>query len=342
MYFKKNSLLLLLVFTGMLHTVFGQTSYPTKEIITSMNTPLIKPPYLKKGDTIAIIGTAGIIKDQASVLKAVKLAESWGLKVKLGKHLFENGNHFAGSDTERLKDFQEALDDKKIKAIWCGRGGYGTVRIIDKVDFSKFKKHPKWIIGFSDITVLHSHIHNLGFETLHSILSVSIGFPDDKNKESIDTFKKAIFGEPLKYTISQNNYNKAGSAKGQLVGGNLSILQSLLGSNSSIKTDGKILFFEEVGEYHYQIDRMVYALKRAGYFDNCKGLIIGGMSKIKKNTTIWGQTIEELILDATKEYDFPILFDFPAGHDIDNRAIILGRDVNLYVTKEYSIVKFNE
>ena len=338
MYFKKNSLLLLIVFIGISSTVYSQNPYQSKY----MNTSLITPAYLKKGDTIAILGTAGIIKDQASVLKAVKLAESWGLKVLLGKNIFKGDYHFAGTDAERLSDLQQALDNKNIKAIWCGRGGYGTVRIIDKVDFTKFKKNPKWIIGFSDITVLHSHIHNLGVETLHSVLGVSIGFSEEKNEESIETFKKAIFGEPLSYTISKNNYNKSGSVKGQIVGGNLSILQSLLGSNSSIKTDGKILFFEEIGEYLYQIDRMVYALKRAGYFENCQGLIIGGMSKIRKNTTPWGQSVEALILDATKEYSFPILFDFPAGHDIDNRAIILGREVDLYVTKEFSVVKFSE
>jgi muramoyltetrapeptide carboxypeptidase len=190
--------------------------------------------------------------------------------------------------------------------------------------------------------VLHSHLHNLGFETLHAILGTSMDFNEEKNKPSIASFKKALFGEPLTYSVKESNYNKMGHVKGQLVGGNLSILQSLLGSKSSINTDNKILFIEEIGEYHYQIDRMLYALKRAGYFDNCKGLIVGGMTKIRKNTTPWGQTIEELILDITKEYDFPILFDFPAGHDVENNALILGREVDLYVTKEFSVVKFSE
>ena len=307
-------------------------------MLQQKTTALIKPPYLKIGDTIAIIGTAGIIKDQAAVLKAKQLAESWGLKVQMGKNIFNQENHFAGTDAERLRDLQEALDNKNIKAIWCGRGGYGTVRIIDKVDFTKFKKNPKWIIGFSDITVLHSHIHNLGFETLHAVLGVSIGFNEEKNKPSIDSFKSALFGEPLNYTVKKSIYSKVGSVKGPLVGGNLAILQSLLGSKSSIDTTGKILFFEEVGEYLYEIDRMVYALKRAGYFENCKGLILGGMSKVRKNTTPWGQSVEQLILDATKEYNFPILFDFPAGHDIDNRALILGREIDLYVTKEFSVL----
>lgn len=342
MTFKKNilvfSILILSVLIG--NFCYAQNQYSTMS--NQLNDQLIKPPYLKAGDTIIILATAGVVKDEAAVYKAIKLAESWDLKVLLSKKTFVDGNHFAGSDTERLNEFQQALDNKSIKAIWCARGGYGTVRIIDKVDFSKFKKNPKWIIGFSDITVLHSHIHNLGVETLHSVLGVSIGFNEEKNQPSIEAFKKAIFGEGLNYTVKDSNYNKTGSAKGQLVGGNLAILQSLLGSKSSINTSGKILFFEEVGEYHYQIDRMVYALKRAGYFDNCKGLIIGGMSKIRKNTTPWGQTVEELILDATNEFDFPILFNFPAGHDIDNRALILGREIDLYVTKEFSVVKFSE
>lgn len=342
MTFKKNMMLFSVVILSVLNSAFCYANNHQLTMFQQKNTSLVKPPYLKVGDTIAIVATAGIIKDQSSVLKAKQLAESWGLKVLMSKNVFNQENHFAGTDTERLEDLQEALDNKSIKAIWCGRGGYGTVRIIDQLDFTQFKIYPKWIIGFSDITVLHSHLHNLGFETIHSVLGVSIGFDEEKNKLSIETFKNALFGEPLSYTLNKSPFNKVGNVKGQLVGGNLSILQSLLGSKSSIDTEGKILFFEEVGEYLYQIDRMVYALKRAGYFANCKGLILGGMSKIRKNTTPWGQSVEELILDATKEYNFPILFNFPAGHDIDNRAIILGREIDLYVTKEFSVVKFSE
>ena len=333
------------IFTVLLLSVFWHTFSNTtnhQEQFQKMNNKLIKPSYLKIGDTIAIVATAGIIRDKSPILKAVALAESWGLKVIVGKNTFNQANHFAGKDQERLNDFQEALDNKNVKAIWCARGGYGTVRIIDDVDFTNFKKYPKWIIGYSDITVLHSHIHNLGFETLHAILGTSMDFNEEKNKPSIQSFKKALFGEPLTYSVKESKYNKMGHEKGQLVGGNLAILQSLLGSNSSINTKNKILFLEEIGEYHYQIDRMLYALKRAGYFDNCKGLIIGGMTKIRKNTTPWGQTIEALILDITKEYNFPILFDFPAGHDIENNAMILGRNIDLYVTKEFSVVKFSE
>lgn len=341
MHFKKNIWMLYILTFCVCNVAF---STPTNFIHTfqQMKTSLIKPAYLKVGDTIAIVATAGIIKDKSPILKAKELAESWGLKVILGKNTFNQAHHFAGSDADRTNDLQLVLDNKNVKAIWCARGGYGTVRIIDKIDFTEFKKHPKWIIGYSDITVLHSHIHNLGFETLHAILGTSLDFNEEKNKPSIESFKKALFGEQLTYTVKESSYNKMGHVKGQLVGGNLSILQSLLGSKSSINTKDKILFIEEIGEYHYQIDRMLYALKRAGYFDNCKGLIIGGISKIRKNTTPWGQTIEALILDVTKEYNFPILFDFPAGHDIENNAIFLGRDIDLYVTKEFSVVKFSE
>jgi len=339
---KRNIWLFLILLCSVLNYAFSNSLFQQKLNLDTMNQPLIKPAYLKIGDTIAIVATAGIIKDQDPIKKAIELAESWGLKVLLGKNTFNQEFHFAGTDEERLDNFQSALDNKNVKAIWCARGGYGTIRIIDRIDFSKFKKNPKWIIGYSDITVLHSHIHNLGYETLHSILGTSMDFNEEKNKPSIESFKKALFGETLTYTVHKSPFNKIGHSKGQLVGGNLSILQNLLGSSSSVKTNNKILFIEEIGEYLYHIDRMIYALKRAGYFENCKGLIVGGMTKIKKNSTPWGQSLEALILDATKEYDFPILFDFPAGHDIENNALILGRDIDLYVTKEFSVVKFSE
>ncbi|WP_291847500.1 LD-carboxypeptidase [Lutibacter sp.] len=340
--FNKNKLWLCTVMLLSMYCHSFMYATNPQQALQQMTKTLIKPPYLKIGDTIAIVATAGIIKDKSPILKAKALAESWGLHVIIGKNTFNQANHFAGKDEERLSDFQEALDNKNVKAIWCARGGYGTVRIIDDVDFSNFKENPKWIIGYSDITVLHSHLHNLGFETIHAILGTSMDFNEEKNKPSIESFKKALFGEPLNYTVKESNYNKMGHVKGQLVGGNLSILQSLLGSKSSINTENKILFMEEIGEYHYQIDRMLYALKRAGYFDNCKGLIVGGMTKIRKNTTPWGQSIEDLILAITKEYNFPILFDFPAGHDVENNALILGRTIDLYVTKEFSVVKFSE
>lgn len=306
----------------------------------SYSQELKKPAYLKSGDTIAIVAPAGILKDKKPIEKAVKLAESWGLHVVLGKHLFGHNFHFSGTENERIEDFQTALDDKTIKAIWCGRGGYGTVRIIDGLDFTKFKKHPKWIIGYSDITVLHSHLHTLGYETLHAMMPVNMKGKKSDRPKTIKTFKKALFGKPKNYKISSSKYNRIGKTTGQLVGGNLSILQSLLGSVSSINTKGKILFIEDVGEYLYNIDRMVYALKRSGYFENCNGVIVGGMTNIKDNSTPFGQTIEEIVLEATKEFDFPIVFDFPAGHDKDNQAIFLGREIEINVGERNATVKF--
>jgi len=299
------------------------------------------PAYLKVGDTIAIVAPAGILKGrQATIQKAKKLAESWGLKVVLGKNMFNQNNHFAGSDDERCQDFQDALDDKKIKAIWAARGGYGSVRILDKLDFTTFKKHPKWVIGYSDITAFHNHIHNLGVETLHAMMPTSLEEKPEEITKTIASFKKALFGEEIAYTVSSSKYNRLNSSKeisGQLIGGNLAILTSMLGSESQLNTEGKILFIEEIGEYKYSIDRMLQSLKRANYFTKVNAVIIGNMSLIKKNTTNWGSTIEQLILDAIPN-DIPVLFDFPAGHEADNRALIFGRNIRLKVgSNQYTI-----
>ena len=303
-------------------------------IISSINAQqkIQTPPYLKAGDSIVILAPAGILKSsrKAVILQAKKLAESWGLQVVLGKNMFNNGHHFAGSDEERCQDFQDALDNKNIKAIWAARGGYGSVRILDKLDFTKFKKYPKWIIGYSDITAFHNHIHNLGVATLHAMMATSLEEKPEEIIETIASFKKALFGEDISYSIPSSKYNRKGKVSGQLIGGNLAILTSMLGSPSQLNTEGKILFIEEIGEYKYSIDRMLQSLKRAGYFDNLKGVIIGDMSLIKKNSTKWGSSIEQLILDVLPK-DIPILFDFPAGHEADNRALIFGKSIQLTV-----------
>ena len=304
-------------------------------IFSSINAQekLITPSSLKQGDSIVILAPAGILKPsrKAVVLKAKQLAESWGLKVVLGKHIFKNGNHFAGTDDERCQDFQDALDNPDIKAIWAARGGYGSVRIIDKLDFTKFKQSPKWIIGYSDITAFHNHIHNLGFESIHGMMATSLEENPSENIETIASLKKSLFGEQISYLVASSKYNRILSSKeikGQLIGGNLAILTSMLGSKSQLKTEGKILFIEEIGEYKYSIDRMLQSLKRASYFNNPKAIIVGNMSLIKKNTTKWGSSIEQLILDAIPN-DIPVIFDFPAGHEADNRALIFGRKIIL-------------
>ncbi|CAM1356591.1 S66 peptidase family protein [Tenacibaculum halocynthiae] len=311
-------------------------------IVNAQNIPmkLITPSYLKKGDTIAIVAPAGILKNRKHVIdKAKELAESWGLKVMYGKNMFHQNNHFAGTDDERCQDFQNALDNPNIKAIWCARGGYGSVRILDKLDFSKFKRNPKWVIGYSDITAFHNHIHNLGIETLHAMMGTSMQDTPEKIAHTITTFKKALFGEKLEYSVSSSKKNRRGNVEGELVGGNIAILASMLGSKSQISTEGKILFIEEIGEYKYSIDRMLQSLKRANYFTKVKGVIVGGMTKVKKNSTPWGNSIEQLILEVLPK-DIPVMFNFPAGHEPDNRALIFGRNVQLSIDTKKALVIF--
>lgn len=308
-----------------------------QEETLKMTSELIRPPYLKEGDTVAIVAPSGILKNrEREVQQAVDLLKSWGLHATVGKHVFSKANHFAGTDEERCEDLQKAMDDPTISAIWCARGGYGTVRILDKLDYTKLKENPKWIIGYSDITALHNQLHNQGFESLHALMCVSLTKDISEVQESVDTFKAALFGKPENYDLEGSKYNREGEAKGQLIGGNLTMLHTMLGSDTSLDTSGKILFIEEIGEYKYHIDRMLQSMKRAGYFENLKGLVVGDMSKLRKNTTLWGTSVEQLILDALEEYDFPITFNMPAGHEKDNRALVLGREVELKVGKEKS------
>lgn len=297
------------------------------------------------GDTIAIVAPAGVLKNRVETIKSAKrLAESWGLKVVLGEHLFHQSNHFSGTDEERATDFQKALDNPNIKAIWAARGGYGCVRIIDRLEYSAFLKQPKWIVGYSDITAFHSQVHNLGVETIHGMMATSIEEKPEEIIETISSFKRVLFGEQISYKIPLSDYNRTAVLennkvlKGQLVGGNLALLTSMLGSRSQLNTDGKILFIEEIGEYKYAIDRMLQSLKRAGYFKNLKAVIVGDMSNVKKNTTSWGSTIEQLILDVLPK-ETPVLFDFPAGHESENRALIFGRRIELaIINNHYSVV----
>lgn len=308
-----------------------------------MTTSLIKPPYLKSGDTVAIVAPSGLLKNRFREIEQAKnLLKSWGLHALVGDHVFSKSGHFAGTDEERAEDLQKAMDDPKIKAIWCARGGYGTVRILDLLDYTTFKAHPKWLIGYSDITALHNDIHNLGIETIHGLMCTSLTKDIDDVQHAIDTFKAAIFGNTITYTVEGSAYNKPGKTSGQLIGGNLTLLHTMLGSRSSINTDGKILFFEEIGEYEYHIDRMLQSMKRAGYFDNLNGVIVGGISKVRENTTPWGKPVQQLIRDVFDQYNIPVLFNFPAGHEKDNRALILGREIDLNVNKETSQVTFKE
>lgn len=341
MYFytmSKNSHITYLCFVTFF---FVTTLLFAQQSLTKNETVLIHPHHLIAGDTVAIVAPSGILKNrQAEVNRAVALLKSWGLYATVGKNVFKQANHFAGTDDERCEDLQEALDNPSIKAIWCARGGYGTARILDRLDYTKFKENPKWVIGYSDITTLHNQIHNLGIETIHAMMCTSLTEDETNLEQTIATFKKALFGEELQYTLKGSKYNKTGEVTAQVVGGNLTILHTMLGSKTSIDTSGKILFFEEIGEYKYHIDRMLQSLKRAGYFNNCAGVIVGDMTKLRRNTTPWGSSIEQLILDVLSEYDFPVAFNMPAGHEANNQAMILGRNVKLSVSKEQSTLVF--
>ncbi|HQZ25650.1 MAG TPA: LD-carboxypeptidase [Flavobacterium sp.] len=283
------------------------------------------PPSLQKGDTIAIVSTARKNIDD-NLKPAIDLLHSWGLEVVIGKTIGLDNNQLAGTDAERAADFQQQLDNPNIKAIWCVRGGYGTVRMIDLLDFTKFKQSPKWIVGFSDVTVIHSYINNLNIATIHGAMPITVG---KASVESIESLRKSLFGESLNYEIPFDAANRLGTAKGEIVGGNLSILYSLMGSNAQIDCKGKILFIEDLDEYLYHIDRMMMSLKRCGCFDGLNGLIVGTMTKMKDNDIPWGKNANQIIEDVTKGYSFPILYNFPAGHFRDNRVLILGKQVSL-------------
>lgn len=298
--------------------------------------PMKIPPSLQKGDTIALVATARKNIDD-NLKPAIDLLHSWGLEVVIGKTIGLDNNQLAGTDEERAADFQQQLDNPNIKAIWCVRGGYGTVRMIDLLDFTKFKQSPKWIVGFSDVTVIHSYINNLNIATIHGAMPITVG---RASVESIESLRKSLFGESLNYEIPFDATNRLGNAKGEIVGGNLSILYSLMGSNAQIDCKGKILFIEDLDEYLYHIDRMMMSLKRCGCFDGLNGLIVGTMTKMKDNDIPWGKNANQIIEDVTKGYSFPVLYNFPAGHFRDNRALIFGKQVSLEINKETSKVTF--
>jgi len=287
---------------------------------------LIQPAYLKIGDKIAIVASARKIS-MPELQLAIDIFKSWGLVVVLSKNIFNQDHQFSGTDDERAADLQEALDDDSVKAIISARGGYGTMRIIDKLDFTKFRQNPKWVIGYSDITVLHSHIHNFGIQTLHATMPINFSV----NAEAVETMRKVLCGEKLNYEIEKHALNRNGIAEAEVVGGNLSLLYALTGSSSSIHTKGKILFLEDLDEYLYHIDRMMVSLKRYGKLSELAGLIVGGMSDMKDNQIPFGKNAGEIIMDAVKEYSYPVCFNFPAGHIDRNLAIPLGRKMKLVV-----------
>ncbi len=298
---------------------------------------MIQPKYLRKGDKIKIVAPSGKIA-QEKVMAAKDIIEGWGLEADLGDYLFDHYYGYASNDSNRVIDLQKAFDDDSVKAILCARGGYGIIRIIDKLDFSRFHKDPKWIVGFSDVTILHAHInHNYNIETLHATMAA--GLLDSKT--SAEWLRKGLFGEKLEYEFVTHELSRPGKSLGQLSGGNLAMINSLMGSVSEIDTRGKVLFIEEIGEHLYRIDRLMWQLKRAGKLDAIEGLIVGGMTDIPDEKQDFGMSAYEVVLDAVKNRSYPVCFGFPAGHQKDNRAMIMGRKVELTVDSKTGI-KFTD
>ncbi|MDF3077941.1 MAG: LD-carboxypeptidase [Sphingobacteriaceae bacterium] len=285
------------------------------------------PPYLKKGDKIAI--TCPAKKLPGNIDDAIQLLESWGLEVVLGETVTASYNQFAGDDELRTRDFQRFLDDDSVKAIIAARGGYGSIRIIDTLDFSPLKRTPKWIVGFSDITVFHSHIQaNYNLQTIHGQMPMNI---PDATKPSLQSLKKALFGEDLVYTCESDEANICGDASGVLIGGNLSLLVAVNGSVSEMDFTDKILFLEDVGEYLYSVDRMLWNLSRANKLSKLKGMVVGGFTDLKDNDIPFGESVKDMILSHALPHNYPVCFDFPAGHIADNQSLVFGKNVNLSV-----------
>ena len=296
------------------------------------------PTALKQGDTILYIAPAGNIKEEKGYMhKADSILKLWGYVPKYPTNLYKKHFTFGGTDSERFNDLQTALDNPNIKAIWCARGGYGSVRIIDDLNFDQFMHHPKWLIGFSDITVLTNILFKQDCQSAHAIMPISLTYPNPNRKAAIKSLKDFFEGKSLHYEIPSDSLNIQGKGSGILVGGNISLLVSMLGSKYQLDTRGKILFLEDVGEHTYSYDRMLYALKNAGYFDHLKGIIVGGTS-IKKNDDFIGETVKDLIIKHTKGKGYPVIFDFPAGHVVDNRVLIFGRKTYISVDRQKSII----
>lgn len=297
------------------------------------------PPYLMQGDTIGLVAPAGYIQPE-KLQTCVHVLRDWGYHVKFGRTVDSHSeNYFSGSDKERLEDLQTLLDDAEVKAILCARGGYGIGRIIDRIKFKKFKKDPKWIIGYSDVTVLHAHIHsNYQIATLHAPMASA--FNEGEWEHSyVQSLKNVLEGGKIKYQCEPHDFNRKGEAVGELIGGNLSLLAHLVGSASDIRTKGKILFIEDVGEYLYNIDRMMYQLDRAGKLEKLAGLIVGSFNDLKDTERPFGKTAYQIIRDLVSKYKFPVCFGFPVGHTRENFALVEGIGYKLRVAKNKVILE---
>jgi len=300
---------------------------------------MITPGSLKKGDMIGIVAPARKIEEHEIAAFVAKIDE-WGFRYKTGKHLYGSYHQFSGSDKERAADMQAMIDDKQVKAIICARGGYGSIRTLPLLDFSALGEQPKWIAGFSDITVYHAYINTFtGIETLHAMMPLN--FSNNYDEESAETLRKALTGEKLEYSFSPHRLNTEGEAEGELTGGNLSMLLSLNGTAWFPDLRNKILFIEDVDEYLYHIDRIMMNLLHSGVFNKIKGLVCGGFTKMNDNDIPFGKNAEEIIAGITSKFNIPVCFGFPAGHQLKNKTLIFGRQTRLRVKEGTCSLKFN-
>jgi muramoyltetrapeptide carboxypeptidase len=293
---------------------------------------VIIPPYLKEGDTIGIVCPAGYMAMEKAQT-CIDVLKSWGYQVKTGTTLgSDSDNFFSGTDEERLADLQHMMDDNDVQAVLCARGGYGLGRIIDRINFKKFRKHPKWIIGYSDITVLHAHLYGR-YEIASMHAPMASAFNDDGGTNVfVQSLRRALEGKKSRYTCDSHDFNHKGKATGELVGGNLTLVVNMIGTPSDIKAKGRILFLEDTGEYLYNIDRMMWQLKRSGKLDKLAGLLIGGFTGSRDTERPYGKTAYEIIHEIVKEYDYPVSFNFPVSHEKENLALKSGVEHRLTVT----------
>lgn len=296
---------------------------------------MVTPPYLKAGDKVALVASSRKV-NKAGLAFAIETLTKWGLQPVEGKHLFAAHSQWAGTDEQRAEDLQWALDDNSIKAIFFARGGNGIIRIIDKLNFDRLRSDPKWLVGYSDVTLLHAEAHRSGIASLHAHMLTVYG----EDPESTESVRKCLFGEKVSYTSGYHTFNRGGSAKGQLVGGNISLLHTLSATAQDLDTVGKILFIEDIDENLHHLDRMMIHFKRTGKLANLAGLVVGGLNDMRDDPIPFGMSPEEIVFDAVKEYKYPVCFGFPAGHMDRNLALYLGKEAILEITATESTLTY--